>query len=147
MQPLTIEVSSEVFRFVPKKSGNLPDDSASMTTAATFLLAVSLFIIDGDTFDLAGERIRIANVDAPEVHEAKCQEESELGRAAGERLRELLKGRRIIVHRGDPDTGRLKDKHGRTLATIEVDGRDVGDVLVKEGYARRWTGRREPWCD
>ncbi|PAP96113.1 thermonuclease family protein [Mesorhizobium wenxiniae] len=41
----------------------------------------------------------------------------------------------------------MKDRYGRTLATIEVDGRDVGDILIGEGLARPWTGKRRPWCD
>jgi endonuclease YncB( thermonuclease family) len=29
---------------------------------------------------------------------------------------------------------------------VLVDGEDVACILIKEGYARPWTGRRENWC-
>jgi hypothetical protein len=29
---------------------------------------------------------------------------------------------------------------------VLVDGEDVPCILIKEGYARPWTGRREDWC-
>jgi micrococcal nuclease len=48
---------------------------------------------------------------------------------------------------GDPANGRVRDRAGRTLGTVSVDGRDVGEVLVGEELARPWEGRRKPWCD
>ncbi len=65
-------------------------------------------------------------------------------RAAG-RLAELLSGPHEIV-RGDPADGRLQDRYGRTLAVIRVGGVSVGTILVREGLARPWTGRRSNWC-
>jgi endonuclease YncB( thermonuclease family) len=102
--------------------------------------------IDGDTFTLNGERIRIANIDTPEIHEAKCDAERRLGIVAKHRLEALVGGVKVTIMRGDPYDGRQKDRHGRTLATISVDGRDVGEILVAEGLARKWTGKRAPWC-
>ena len=34
----------------------------------------------------------------------------------------------------------------RTLALVRVNGIDVGEQLIAEGAARRWMGRRQPWC-
>lgn len=53
----------------------------------------------------------------------------------------------MTVRPGDPDSGRVKDRYGRTLATIEVNGRDVGKIMIAEGLARPWTGKRRSWCD
>ena len=47
-------------------------------------------VIDGDTFYYHGERIRIADIDAPEIHEPHCAYEANLGDQATLRLRELL---------------------------------------------------------
>lgn len=33
------------------------------------------FKCDGDTFKCDGERVRIANIDAPEIFHARCDEE------------------------------------------------------------------------
>lgn len=41
---------------------------------------------------------------------------------------------------------RSRDRYGRTLAYVVVDGRDLGELLVAQGLARRWTGRCQSWC-
>lgn len=60
------------------------------------------YVTDGDTFRLtSGERIRIANIDAPEIHprQAKCQLEVERGEAASRRVRGLLDGKVVRFER------------------------------------------------
>lgn len=113
------------------------------------LLAASLAIqvVDGDTLWIDREKVRIANIDAPETHEPKCDAERRLGLVAKRRLEILLKSGTVTWKRGDPKDGRLKDRRGRTLATIAIDGRDVGELLIAENLARPWTGKRQPWCD
>lgn len=112
------------------------------------ILALALSaIVDGDTVTIAGDRIRIANIDAPELHRAQCDAERRLAIVAKARIGELLRSGTIAVHIGDPRDGRRKDRHGRTLATITVDGRDVGEIMIAEGLARPWDGRRHPWCE
>jgi endonuclease YncB( thermonuclease family) len=45
------------------------------------------------------------------------------------------------------ESGRT-DKFRRTLAHVEVDGRDVGEILIGEGLPRAYDGRkREGWCN
>ncbi|MEL4069567.1 thermonuclease family protein [Ochrobactrum sp. GPK 3] len=102
--------------------------------------------IDGDTFIIGSEHVRIANIDAPETRKAKCDAERRLGQVAKRRLQELLSSPGFEMERGDPKSGRVKDKYGRTLATIYVDGADVGLILIDEELARPWRGKREPWC-
>ncbi|HZG47467.1 MAG TPA: thermonuclease family protein [Allosphingosinicella sp.] len=101
----------------------------------------SVRVIDGDTFDYAGERIRIADIDTPELR-ARCEEESRLARAATARLRSLLTSGPFELKR----LGRDEDRYGRKLRIVTRGGHSLGDVLVSEGLARTWTGRREPWC-
>lgn len=90
--------------------------------------------------------VRIANIDTPEIGRAKCDAEKRLGRVAKRRLAELMAAGEFTLHRGDPVDGRTKDRHGRTLATIEVNGRDVGEILIAEDLARPWEGKRRSWC-
>lgn len=102
----------------------------------------NLRIWDGDTFRVGsyhGESVRILNINAPEI-EGRCRYESILAQASKRRLAALLDGQRVQIHRRD------KDRYGRTLAVIGVNGQDIGDQLVSEGLARTWSGRREPWC-
>ena len=93
---------------------------------------------DGDTLWWAGEKIRIANIDTPELR-GQCQAETNLAYAARDRLAVLL-GDGFTIHREG------RDRYGRTLARLTVNGRDVGSMLVAEGYARRWDGARRGWC-
>jgi endonuclease YncB( thermonuclease family) len=103
-------------------------------------------VIDGDTFDLDGERVRIANIDAPELRHGKCDAEKRLARLAKRRLADLLAAGVIAVVPGDPEDGRRRDRYGRLLAIVTLDGADIGAILVEEELARPWTGHREPWC-
>ncbi|MCW3838211.1 thermonuclease family protein [Sphingomonas canadensis] len=101
-------------------------------------------VVDGDTFWLKGEKIRIADIDTPETHPPRCAREARLGAAATQRLHALLNaGGFTLTAAGD---GRDADRYGRKLRVVTRGGRSLGDALVAEGLARRWTGRREPWC-
>ncbi len=100
-------------------------------------------VIDGDTFDLGATRIRIADIDTPEVRGA-CRYEIELAARATARMRGLLGEGDFELH--PLADGRDEDRYGRKLRIVTRDGRSLGDILVAEGLARTWTGRREPWC-
>jgi endonuclease YncB( thermonuclease family) len=43
-------------------------------------------VVDGDTIWIDGEKIRVADIDAPETHAPRCRAEAELGRRATLRL-------------------------------------------------------------
>ncbi len=100
-------------------------------------------VIDGDTFILAGEKIRIADIDAPETSGARCESEAALGARATVRLRELLNAAPFELQGYE---SRDRDRYGRKLRVVMRNGRSLGDTLITEGLARRWSGRRMPWC-
>lgn len=102
-------------------------------------------VVDGDTLWIEGEKIRLADIDAPET-EGRCVEERILAARSAGRLAELIGRGDYEIQRGDPADGRTADRYGRTLAVIMVDGVSVGSILVEEGLARPWSGRRERWC-
>jgi micrococcal nuclease len=99
-------------------------------------------VIDGDTFYLGRRSIRVADIDAPETHPPRCAREGTLGAAATNRLRVHLNEGPFELWAIDRDV----DMYGRELRRVVRDGRSIGDVLVVEGLARKWTGGREPWC-
>jgi micrococcal nuclease len=100
-------------------------------------------VIDGDTFDYRGERIRVADIDTPEV-EGRCPAETALAERATARMRALLAAGPFELH--PLASGRDEDRYGRKLRIVTRGGRSLGDQLVAEGLARTWSGRREPWC-
>jgi endonuclease YncB( thermonuclease family) len=106
-------------------------------------IAAAVRVIDGDTFDIGATRIRIADIDTPEIH-GRCADESARAARATARLRALL-GAGPFELRPLAD-GRDEDIYGRKLRIVTRYGRSLGDQLVAEGLARTWTGRREPWC-
>ncbi len=47
-------------------------------------------VVDGDTIHMAGQSIRLIDIDAPEISKPHCTAEYELGQKATLRLAELL---------------------------------------------------------
>jgi endonuclease YncB( thermonuclease family) len=99
-------------------------------------------VVDGDTFWISGEKIRVADIDAPETHPSRCEREADLGSQATLRLQALLNAGPVQLETIDRDT----DRYGRKLRIVMRDGQSLGAMLVSEGLARRWDGARHPWC-
>lgn len=94
---------------------------------------------DGDTVWIEGEKIRISDIDTPELN-GKCALERNLALRARDRLVDLLNAGPFTISRSGTD------RYGRTLAVLHRSGRSIGNQLASEGLARSWSGRREPWC-
>ncbi len=99
--------------------------------------AVSRFqVTDGDSLVIAGERIRLHGIDAPEVQQT-CTEQSgrpwDCGQWATQQLRDVTKGARLSCTRLDTD------RFGRTIATCFANGRDIAETMVARGAAVAFT--------
>jgi endonuclease YncB( thermonuclease family) len=89
-------------------------------------------VIDGDTFRMGGNSIRLQGIDAPES-EQTCTDGWPAGDAARRALAALLAG-------GVPQCERVTtDSYGRTVAICRVNGEDIGAVLVRRGLAWAYT--------
>lgn len=120
--------------------------SAQSRAAHTFAVCGTIrrtCVVDGDTIWLEGLKIRIADIDTPEITSPKCNAEYERGIRARDRLVVLLNGGEFELR---PIGNRDEDQYGRKLRVIMRSGRSLGDQLVSESLARTWTGRRESWC-
>jgi endonuclease YncB( thermonuclease family) len=100
-------------------------------------------VVDGDTFWLEGVKIRVADIDAPEIGSPKCPRERELGVRATVRLMELLN---LGAFELQATNGREYDRYGRLLRVVVRNGQPLGDQLVREGLAHQWEGRKLSWC-
>lgn len=100
-------------------------------------------VVDGDTIWLDGRNLRLASYDTPEPYDGICggQAEVDLAKQASRRLLELLNTNPFTV-----ETFGLDNTGARTLTTIRIGGRDVGDILIEERLARRWPAGVEWWC-
>ncbi len=109
----------------------------------TMIEPAMIRVIDGDTFRIAGgERVRILNIDAPELgNRASCAAEALLAQEARRYLtRRIQRARRVDLTRAGHDRFR------RTLARVRIDGSDVGEDLVRNQLAQPWRGHRAEWC-
>lgn len=112
-----------------------------MLAAAVSTACPALSVHDGDTIRCGAERVRIADIDAPELPDSpKCRDyraryawcEFAKGLEARDALQAFLSGRQVLVIRQGVD------KYGRTLALVKVNGVDAGEYLVRQGLARPW---------
>lgn len=100
-------------------------------------------VVDGDTIHFAGIKIRVADIDTPEIHDYKCEQELERGLRAKSRLLELVnEGPFKIISTDGDDT----DQFGRKLRRLVRNGLSLGEFLIDEGLARRYAGGRRSWC-
>lgn len=93
-------------------------------------------VIDADTIDVGGTRVRLFGIDAPEIGQP-CRadgREWDCGVWVRDAVANAFEGSfaRCQTH----DT----DRYGRIVAQCSVDGRDMGQMIVRSGLA--WAFRR-----
>lgn len=95
-------------------------------------------VVDGDTLEVAGEKVRLHGVDAPELAQTCLRAGGAVwhcGWAAALRLEEMIGGRPVLCEGGE------RDRYRRVIARCFVTGRDVGvrldlgGALVVRGLA------------
>ena len=87
--------------------------------------AIATRVIDGDTFELrSGEKVRLLGIDAPEKGQYYHDE-------ATNRLRRLVEGKKVRLEKDVSN----RDRYGRLLRYVYVDGKFVNLELAKEGCA------------
>ena len=110
------------------------------------------YVYDGDTFAAVAHidsntdvnvRVRLINVDTPEIH-GNCDSEIRRANAARNRLMELVPNGSTVELKNIKD-----DKYaGRIDANVILpNGRDVGKILINEKLGRPYGGgKRASWC-
>lgn len=128
----------------PLSVGKSEHGSAGITTTFGFCHTGggTNCVVDGDRIWFQGQKIRVADIDAPETHVFRWPEEKALGDRATQRLIKLMNGGQVSLQSIDRD----EDSYGRKLRIVMVNGTSVGATLVGEGLARYYEGGRRPWC-
>ncbi len=101
-------------------------------------------VVDGDTIWYQGTKIRLADIDTPEVSNPGCAHEARMGQRATRKLQALLNQGNFTVARNPEE--RDKDNYGRALRLLTRDGQSLGSELIEAGLATRWGGPRVEWC-
>ena len=108
------------------------------------LLEGPALVVDGDTIEIAGQRIRLEGIDAPEQAQT-CRTAAGLdwpcGRVATRALFDLIGQENVACE----STG--TDKYGRMLGLCFLDGEDINGFMVESGnawafvkYSQRYVG-------
>ncbi|MCD9821627.1 thermonuclease family protein [Bradyrhizobium japonicum] len=98
-------------------------------------LAGQANVIDGDTLEIHGTRIRLWGIDAPESSQL-CRGEDSLQYRCGARAANELAA--FIGGQSASCTPMTIDRYGRTVASCAVAGLDLADWLVRQGLALDW---------
>jgi endonuclease YncB( thermonuclease family) len=89
-------------------------------------------VVDGDTIEIHGARIRLHGIDAPESAQ-RCRRADDTqwpcGREASFALADLIGRRTVKCDQRDTD------RYGRVVAVCSVGDIDTGAWLVEHGYA------------
>lgn len=88
-------------------------------------------VIDGDSLVVAGERIRLFGIDAPERRQLCWRDglEWNCGKEAAAALLEKVGNRELDCRE------RSRDRYGRVVAVCFLDGEDINRWMVREGWA------------
>jgi endonuclease YncB( thermonuclease family) len=92
-------------------------------------------VIDGDTLEIHGNRIRIFGIDAPESDQLCRNEDSvqyRCGKEASNALYDLIDRRPVSCIEVD------RDRYNRAVAVCTVGEIDIADWLVGNGFALDW---------
>lgn len=99
-------------------------------------LSGSARVIDGDTLDVAGERVRVWGVDAPE-RDQTCEDARGAPYRCGEHAKLALID--LVAGRALSCAPRDVDRYGRTVAKCSAGGEDLGGRMVRMGHALDYT--------
>ena len=107
--------------------------AASPGAFAVETLAGKPRIVDADTLEIAGERIRLEGIDAPESRQ-QCEDAEGVryacGRTATDALRKRIGGEPVTCE------GSERGRYGRLIAVCRLpDETDLNGWLVREGLA------------
>ncbi len=97
-------------------------------------------VIDGDTIDLSGQRVRLFGIDAPEQGQT-CDDQGQVRDCGAWSARVLDDLIGLGPVRCDPQD---IDRYGRVVAICHANGKDIGAEMVGQGAARayaRYSGR------
>lgn len=88
-------------------------------------------VADGDSLTLSGQRVRLLGLDAPELAQTcrRGDEDQPCGRMARQALVSMIGNRTIRCETEG------EDRYGRLLARCHIGADDIGDMLVRAGWA------------
>lgn len=105
--------------------------SSPSVTATAQVIAGAAIAADGDLLVVAGQKVRLFGIDAPEYNQT-CQRGSETwecGKTAKEQLAALVQGARVECRRVSTD------EYGRAVSTCFAGSDELNRTMVEQGWA------------
>lgn len=95
-----------------------------------------LKVVDGDTIhvqlsDGKKEKVRVIGIDTPETKDPRKPVQC-FGKEASAQMSRLVNGKTVTLERNPAED---RDKYGRLLRYVALDGEDIGARMIAEGYA------------
>lgn len=111
-------------------------DAVVSSSAAARTDALVTKVVDGDTIDVqfsdtTKARVRFVGIDTPETVDPRKSVQC-FGPEASAHMKALLSGQHVTLE-AKPDED--KDKYGRLLRYVFLDGKDIGASMLADGYA------------
>ncbi|TBE02306.1 thermonuclease family protein [Rhizobium ruizarguesonis] len=117
-------------------------------------------VTDGDTVHVVGDATgtRLVGFNTPEKFSPLCEHERQLGERASSRLRQLVaqgsaRLTKVACACAPGTEGTSECNYGRSCGMLQVDGKDVGRILISEGLAVPFVCGKtscpptpRPWC-
>ncbi|SHI74505.1 Endonuclease YncB, thermonuclease family [Geosporobacter subterraneus DSM 17957] len=128
-------------RFIAEALGAKVDwDAATKTVVIKSGAAATTYkvlrVVDGDTLEIeyngAKEKVRLIGVDTPESVHPDAAKNNEFGEIASIFTKGLLEGKEIELEFDVQE----RDKYGRLLAYVWINGKMYNKTLLEEGYAK-----------
>jgi endonuclease YncB( thermonuclease family) len=118
-------------KFIEAPNPNGPPSRVLRPPTTAMPMAGVASVIDGDTIEIHGTRIRLFGIDAPESGQA-CTIEGRAwpcGRRAAFALADKIRGQSVECRQKD------RDRFDRVVAVCRADGEDINGWMVYQGWA------------
>ena len=127
-------------------AANFPLNAVAYMPNRTHPRCAITHVVDGDTIKASCKSsngtIRLLGFDTPETYAPRCDAEKQLGQKAKEYLVAQLRSAKTIHPKVNG-----KDKYGRTLASLSIDGEALEELMIRSGHAVQYGGgKRINWC-
>ena len=134
------EVRDEAVEIQPQHSDSQPSPNNQTNSALTENTYTVVNVVDGDTIDVklgsGVKRVRLIGIDTPETVEpgkpVQC-----FGHEASNKLKSLISGK-VVTLEADSSQDNT-DKYDRLLRYVFLNGQNINQQMILEGYAREYT--------
>src|SRR5262249_53770827 len=117
---------------LPKQNEAPPEVTVQRPSTGSQTITGQASVIDGDTIEIHGKRIRLFGIDAPESSQTCTNSEGKeyrCGQRSANALDNKIRGHRVECRQKDID------RYGRVVAVCLVGGEDINAWMVAQGWA------------